>query len=363
MLVVTASVPGGGGAGAAALVELAVLALREVGENASAVPPPPACRAPAAADDPHCRRALRAELERGTLHVAFVTVPAAAASSAHSLHDHSLDELGDVAPPGRRLCVSPAPALSLLDLSNRKIAETYHISPDELSHALNKTSAGSDYLQNTSTLRPDWCTASDVKCASLLTSYEGEASVLMNVIRQHGLYANVHPLGAALSDVATELGPRTLICDWNPERANLSGQVLHTLGPTPCDAFSDADRCPFESRRFIKLVNARALAGSHSALMALLQLRVKSRELYELTQLARFHDPKSAASVFEKRHPLKSLISEIRVAVLLPATTTRETYDGISLAAAGALAEADLEKNWSGIRFKVNMINNINQYN
>lgn len=104
----------------------------------------------------------------------------------------------------------------------------------------------------------------------------------------------------------------------------------------------------------MKLVNARALARSHSALMALLQLRIQSRELYELTQLAKFHDAKTAALMFVHRHPLKALISEIRVAVLLPATTTRETYDGISLAAAGALAEADLEKDWSGIRFKVN---------
>lgn len=354
VLLVTASVPGDGGRDAPALAELAVLALRAVGERARAVPPPPACRPPAAADAPLCRRAVRTELERGTLHVAFLTVPAAVAFSAHSLHDHGLDELGDVAPPGHRLCVSGAPALSLLDLSNSKSAQNYHISSKELTQALNKTSETKDYSQNTSIYQPDWCAASDAMCASLLTSDEGEASVLMNIISQHGLYVNVHVLGAALSDVAAELGARTLICDWNPERANLSGHTLHTLGPTPCDDFSDADRCPFESRRFMKLVNARALARSHSALMALLQLRIQSRELYELTQLAKFHDAKTAALMFVHRHPLKALISEIRVAVLLPATTTRETYDGISLAAAGALAEADLEKDWSGIRFKVN---------
>lgn len=354
-LVVTASAPGAGAAGdAPALAELAVLALQAVGERAHAVPPPPACRPPSAVDAPQCSDAIKADLRRGGLHVALVTVPAAAAPHSHYLHDLGLDELGDVAPSARRRCVSPAPALSLLDLSNENLAHSYFISHEDLANALNKTLMSLEYSKNV--LQPDWCISLEAKCATILTSDIGEASALMDVVRTNKLYARVHPLGSALPTAAAALGSRALVCDWNAQLANRSALALHTLGPPPCDAFSDIERCPFESRRFMKLVNYRALAHSHAALLALLQLRIKSNELYELTQLAKVHDSKTAAVEFLKLHPLKSLISEVRVAVLLPATTPREAYDGTSLAAAAALAEADLEKDWSGIRFKVNNI-------
>ncbi|CAH2101050.1 unnamed protein product [Euphydryas editha] len=137
----------------------------------------------------------------------------------------------------------------------------------------------------------------------------------------------------------------------------LSKELLHcllsSLGPPPCVTYTDANECPFESRHLVKLVNARALSHSRAALLTLLQLRLNTKELHEITQLARETDPKQAAKQFLAAHPATNVIREVRVAVLLPNTTRRETYDASSLAAAAALAEADLESDWSGtIKFK-----------
>ncbi|CAH2104095.1 unnamed protein product [Euphydryas editha] len=357
VLSVTASVPGGGG-GAAALAELAVLRLRAVGERARAEPPPAACAA-AAPDERACRDAVVTALARGALHAAFLAVPAADAPATWRLHEAGLDELGDVAPPVRRLCVAAPPARSLLDLSDSDLARNYYVSSADLAAAQNRTFQTNETLSKDEpdhVLRPAWCVADETKCATLLSSNRGEARLLFNVIRFHHLYASVHPSATALSAVTAALGPRSLICDWDPERIDfgeLPHRLLSSLGPPPCDTYTDANECPFESRRLVKLVNARALSHSRAALLTLLQLRLNTKELHEITQLARDTDPKQAAKQFLAAHPATNVIREVRVAVLLPNTTRRETYDASSLAAAAAVAEADLESDWSGtIKFK-----------
>lgn len=201
----------------------------------------------------------------------------------------------------------------------------------------------------------------ETKCATLLSSNRGEARILFDVILSHHLYASVHPTAAALTTSAAALGPRAVICGWDPERIDLrhlSHHLLSSLGPPSCDTDADDNECPFESRRLVKLVNARALSHSRAALLTLLQLRLSTKELHEISQLARDTDSKRAAERFVSAHPATNVIREVRVAVLLPNTTRRETYDASSLAAAAALAEADLEKDWSGtIRFKVRNMN------
>lgn len=199
----------------------------------------------------------------------------------------------------------------------------------------------------------------ETKCATLLSSNRGEARILFDVILAHHLYASVHPTAAALSTSAAALGPRAVICGWDPERIDLRDLPHHlsSLGPPSCDTDADDNECPFESRRLVKLVNARALSHSRAALLTLLQLRLSTKELHEISQLARDTDSKRAAERFVSAHPATNVIREVRVAVLLPNTTRREAYDASALAAAAALAEADLEKDWSGtIRFKVRSI-------
>ncbi|XP_050362010.1 uncharacterized protein LOC126781198 [Nymphalis io] len=359
VLAVTASVPGESVVDAPALAELAVLRLRAVGEKARAVQPPSACLSPGTTDIRACRNAIVAELARGSLHVAFLTVPAANAPAAWLLHEAGLDELGDVAPPVRRVCIAAPPARSLLDLSDLNLAQNYYVSHSDLAAAPteNLTRNNSSSIDGRhKILIPEWCIRNNTKCATLLSRDSGEARLFFDVIRFHHLYASVHPIATTLTATTRALGTRSLICDWDPERIDLgefSHNLMSSLGPPPCDAYTDTDECPFESRRIVKLVNARALSRSRAALLALLQLRLNTEELHELTQIARNTDPKTAANRFLVAHPAKNVIREVRVAVLLPNTTHRETYDASSLAAAAALAEADLEKNWSGsIRFK-----------
>lgn len=139
-LCVTASVPGGGGG---ALAELAALRLRGVGERARAVAPPAAC---AAADSRACRDAVVTSLARGALHVALLAVPAAAAPASWRLHEAGLDELADVAPPLRRLCLAAPPARSLLDLSDPDLASRYYVPSDDLAALRNRTFPANETL-------------------------------------------------------------------------------------------------------------------------------------------------------------------------------------------------------------------------
>ncbi|XP_072937260.1 uncharacterized protein [Epargyreus clarus] len=353
---VTACLPGGGARVAAALAELAARALSAGGVAARAAPPPAACAPPARADHAACLRAVERELAAGRMLAAVLPVPAAAAPAAWRLRDAGLDELGDLTPPARRACWAAdrpgrRPARSLLDLADTEIAAHYRISSDFLNAAIRNVDVTSHSIRINALPEPEWCQQSNMSCATMLTSEEGEAHLLQGVVREHTLRARVVALGARLPAVARALNGSGLVCDWALEASEFDTQLARPLGPPPCSQ----EDCPFESRRLIKLVKATALARSPASLRALLRLALAEKDLRELAAHVRTSDPIAAARNFLKDHPMHVLPREVRVTVFIPDGTPREVYDGIALTAAAASAEEDLEIRGEphGARFKV----------
>ncbi|XP_069355967.1 uncharacterized protein [Maniola hyperantus] len=324
----------------AALAHLAALALRAEGLRAHVAPPPAACAPPLAPDARACRDAVFAALLGGALHAALLLAPAARAPAAQwALHDAGLDELGDAAPPAARRCYAPhaAATRSLLDLADGAAAARHHVAPERLA-ALGNASAA---------FVPPWCASERAACADVLTGAPGDLRVLAAAVRAHRLRAVVHDVGRALGAAASDVGAPFLACDWEPRAA------ARALGPPPCAGADDADECPFESRRLVKLVNARELARSHRALRVLARLRLDAAQYAELTRLARHWGPAAAAARYVAAHPSRAPAREVRVAVLLPHDTPRQAFDGAALAAAAALAEAELAAPGAPLRFKV----------
>ncbi|XP_039764436.1 uncharacterized protein LOC120636932 [Pararge aegeria] len=313
-----------GAARDAALAHLAVRALRRLGLRAHVAPPPAACAPPAAPDARACRDALFAALLRARLAAALVLAPAARApAAALPLRDAGLQELGDAAPPQARRCY--APARSLLDLADERAAAGLRAAD------ASRPPAGAE---------PPWCARA--ACATVLVDDEAELRVLAGVIRAHRLYATAHRAGPGPPPAPA------VECGWEPRPGE------RALGPPPCEPDAD-DECPFESRRLVKLVNARELARSPPAARALVRLRLSAPQLRELRQLARRWGPEAAAARFADAHPDAAPARELRAAVLLPGAS--DAFDAGALAAAAALAEADAAADAAGDadapRFKV----------
>ncbi|XP_045782233.1 uncharacterized protein LOC123878826 isoform X2 [Maniola jurtina] len=323
-----------------ALAHLVALALRAEGLRAHVAPPPAACAPPHAADARACRDAVFAALLRGALHAALLLAPAARAPAMQwALRDAGLDELGDAAPPAARRCYAPRAAAtrSLLDLADAAAAARHHVAPERLADLGN---ASVSFV-------PPWCVSERAACADVLTGTPGDLHVLAAAVRAHRLCAVVRNAGPALAAAAPSPTAPFLVCDWEPRAA------ARALGPPPCDLADDADECPFESRRLVKLVNARELARSHRALRVLARLRLDAAQYAELMRLTRRWGPAAAAARYVAAHPSRTLAREVRVAVLLPADTRRQAFDGAALAAAAALAEAELVAPGAPLRFKV----------
>ncbi|XP_041972926.1 uncharacterized protein LOC121728746 [Aricia agestis] len=337
---VTAAVPGG-----AALGELAAAVLRATGVRALSVLPPAECMT--RADSRACRRAIIAELAASRLHVALLTVPAAAAPSAPLLRDAGLDELGDSTPPLRRVCYAAPPARSLLDLADENIAAHYSLKAIKKS----TTTKESQLEQALTVQNKGSCNETVEYCATVLARDKSEAELLVSIALSYNLKVNVIPVSDF--NITNSSINSHIFCDWAPEGIRLSSP-FNALGPTPCRGDIEAKECAFESRRIQKLVNTRALAHSPSGLRSLARLYLNGGEFNELEALSLASGPTVAVRHFLQAHPARTVARQLRVAVLLPNATCRETYDAPALAAAAALAERDLEKQWSGVvRFKV----------
>lgn len=175
--------------------------------------------------------------------------------------------------------------------------------------------------------------------ATLLTNDEGEAGELRAVAAENGLRVRVRVLPAPVARLLAALAPRpSLLCGRALDHNALAALGARALGPPPCLTA----RCPFEARRLIKLVNARSLARSPSALRALGRLTLDERELMALEESARVDGPRAAATRALAEHPAwAGGAGEVRVAVMIPATTRRDAWDAAALRAAAELAEED----------------------
>ncbi|XP_038223435.1 uncharacterized protein LOC119840766 [Zerene cesonia] len=349
-LAVTACVAGDGKDAAPALAELAALTLRRAGIKAHAVPPPITCISPSRADSYSCRKSVLAELGQARLHVAMLSVPAASVPEAWLLRGTGFDDLGDVTPPTRRVCVASPPARSLLDLADSNVAQKYHISPNEIavvlgSQTLDNTSSKYKSIEPLTILEPQWCNG-NTTCATLFTSDDGEAKLLHSVVKNNNLRASVVPLGINLHRITPIFGNRSLICDWTE---HFKAPYLQ-LGPPPCGGI-DPDWCSFESRRLVKWINTTALARSPAALRIMTRFRINLFELQELAEKKRQIGTEAAALDFLTAHPTRGNSRQLRVVVFLPVATIREVYDSSALAAAAALADRDLEDIFPGIAF------------
>ncbi|XP_063838807.1 uncharacterized protein LOC135087892, partial [Ostrinia nubilalis] len=262
-----------------------------------------------------------------------LAVRAAAVPAAPRLRDAGLEELGDAAPPWRRAClVTRPPARSLLDFADERVAERYSLTDD--------IQGIDDFCQNC-TFTPEWCIGDNVTCATLLTSDEIERDVLAEVVRSHRLLARVVPLGARLAERVERAGGRgVLVCDRAPELSPLARLQATPLGPPPCLGASD---CPFEPQRLIKIANVRALAKYPSALRTLIRLSFGAEDLADLLSRARRVGPEEAARTYVDAHPSSASLGEVRVAVLLPASTDREAYEAHSYESAAKLVEREIE--------------------
>ncbi|XP_050670476.1 uncharacterized protein LOC126969201 [Leptidea sinapis] len=351
-LAVTACIPGGEDV-APALAELGALIMRTAGVKAHAVPPPAECWSPYRADTEMCRIATIRQLIEAKINVVFLSLPTANLLPTNSLHDFGLDDLGDISVPTRRVCLAAPPARSILDFADSTIATKYHVSMAEIVGSFTNDNKSNDSIllpEKFTSLKPEWCNSTE--CAIIFTSDESEGLLLFEIVLTYKLYSIVVPLGAEVYRIATSFGNRALLCDWAPKYKDLA-KNLFPLGPPPC-IDSDADRCYFESRRLVKLINTRALARSPAAVRALIRLNLKVSEIHELAERKRIKGAQDAALEFLSAHPIRNVHLEVRVAVLIPKTTKKEVYDASALAAAAALAEADLEKESVGIaRFKV----------
>ncbi|XP_075992828.1 uncharacterized protein LOC142987732 [Anticarsia gemmatalis] len=340
---VTAVTPAGAGAAARALVALALAALRARGVAARAEPAPDACAAGAGAA---CRRAvLRALLERRT-HVALLPLPAARPPHVLELRDGGLEELGDAAPPSRLACAASAPApRSLLDFVDEEPASRYDVARDEL-HATVigvQCSNRSDYEY-----APEWCSERG-ECGALLSGHESEARELAAVVRERRLRLRVVARGECLARDVTALRETLpssrglLVCS---RELDAVAPQFEPLGPPPCT--NEVDICPFDPYRLVKVVNARELVYSPTATRILGRMAVTASELRELVS-GRL-DP--AATV--ARHREWTAGGEVRVAVMIPASTAREAFDGAALRAAATLAEQDAPRD--DVDFKVELL-------
>lgn len=143
------------------------------------------------------------------------------------------------------------------------------------------------------------------------------------MVRRHRLYAVVRPLGDRLPDVANALKSPLIICDWAPEFSDLANLTTTTLGPPPCEP--RAYSCPFETRRIVAYVNNKLL--KQSAINALAQYSLNSREMRQLTRTAIATSPENAAAMHWKSHSWK-VHGEVRVIVMVPGLTNRHVYSG-----------------------------------
>ncbi|KAM3957698.1 LOW QUALITY PROTEIN: uncharacterized protein ACR2FA_008271 [Aphomia sociella] len=328
-----------------ALAQYAALRLRAAGVRARVAPPPGAGAGAAAT--------LRA-LAAGALHAALLPLPAAAAPPAPALRDAGLEALGDAAPPARRACLATRPPLrSLLDLADERAAAAYRLLPEHLA-TLSEIFCDSANC-TLAKFTPDRCVGENSTCATILTSDDGEMKVLTDVIIKHELHSHVVALGPRLAAAARAL-PTTalLLCDRAPELTALAHLRATRLGPPPCDG--DA-ACPFEPRRLIKLVNARSLTRSPSALRVLARLYLDTEDLRELGINARSFGPQEAARTYMSTRLQVESPGEVRTAVLLPSNTSRQAYDARALIAAATLAERDIEaESEAGVaRFKTEL--------
>lgn len=122
---------------------------------------------------------------------------------------------------------------------------------------------------------------------------------------------------------------------------------LHTnqpglLGTPPC--INSNDICPFDPFRFVKVVNARNLVYSPTAIRILGRLAITEVELRELVRQKRVAGSKEAQAAVAAtvaRHRKWTVGGEVRVAVMIPASTAREAFNGTELHAAATLAEVD----------------------
>ncbi|VVD05343.1 unnamed protein product, partial [Leptidea sinapis] len=326
-LAVTACIPGGEDV-APALAELGALIMRTAGVKAHAVPPPAECWSPYRADTEMCRIATIRQLIEAKINVVFLSLPTTNLLPTNSLHDFGLDDLGDISVPTRRVCLAAPPARSILDFGDSTIATKYHVSMAEIVGSFTNENKSNDSIllpEKFTSLKPEWCNSTE--CATIFTSDESEGLLLFEIVLTYKLYSIVVPLGAEVYRIATSFGNRALLCDWAPKYKDLA-KNLFPLGPPPC-IDSDADRCYFESRRLVKLINTRALARSPAAVRALIRLKLKVSEIHELAERKRIKGAQDAALEFLSAHPIRNVHLEVRVAVLIPKTTKREveTYD------------------------------------
>lgn len=180
----------------------------------------------------------------------------------------------------------------------------------------------------------------------MLTGYEEEARELEGAVRRHRLRVRVRAIGSCLTRIETSSTTApSLVCARELDPTALG---LTPIGTPPCLATDDS--CPFDPYRLVKLVNARELVYSPTASRILGRLAVTAAELRELVRR-----PASGAAALLERHREWTAGGEVRVAVMIPASTPREAYDAAALRAAAVLAEQDAERDAS-VDFKVELL-------
>ncbi|CAB3230296.1 unnamed protein product [Arctia plantaginis] len=335
----------GAGDTAAALGALAAAALGARGVRSRSVHAPPHCARGAGASAA-CRRAVLRGLVAGQAQVAILPLPAARPPHVLELRDNGLEELGDATPPVRLACAASgdAGARSLLDFVDEALAARYGssspnsgiVSPESICSIANRTVY--EYT-------PEWC-ETGTPCAVLLTGYEEEARELEGAVRRHRLRVRVRAIGSCLTriDSSSATGP-SLVCAREVDPAALR---LTPIGTPPCLATEDV--CPFDPYRLVKVVNARELVYSPTASRILGRLAVTDVELRELVRR-----PATGARELVERHREWTAGGEVRVAVMIPASTQREAFDGAALRAAAVLAEQDAPRD-DAVDFKVELL-------
>lgn len=333
----------------AVLAEVVRAALSRAGVHARVSPPAPVCSRP---DSSACLYATLRDLVRGSVTAALLPV-GAQLPPALQLRDAGLEELGDAASPSRRTCLSSPPARSLLDLADEEIARLYYVAPDVLGeHNYTRvlTSPNSTCKIGTRSNANQSCTQ-ETGFATILSDDPDEAALLTEVVAQWGLRAQVVTSNAH----NTALPPPALRCTTTALRRlrHFTTAGYRPLAPPPCTE----THCPFESRRLVKLVNARQLTRSPSAYRILGRIVFEEQELVELAERSHTVGPEMAAREFvESRPRWASPPAEVRVAVIVPATSPRQVQDARALRAAAELAEKDILETKGTLRFKVELV-------
>ncbi|KAG6457919.1 hypothetical protein O3G_MSEX010563 [Manduca sexta] len=350
------------GAGSGVVAAVVCAALERAGVRARAAPPPAECARP---DSAACVNATLRTLVRGAVHAALVPV-GSRPPPAPLLRDAGLEEVGAAAPPSRRACFATAPpARSLLDFADEQLAALYRLSQHHLITILqqNNIDGNPQYYcvasDNNSTCSAGRSCASDDGTAgagaTILTDDEGEAALLAEVVCRWSLRAHVAVLGAHLLRAALALSATrpVLVCGRALEARDFKPLTVRPLAPPPC---TQTD-CPFESRRLVKLVNARALAHSPSAYRMLGRLELNESDIRELQMRASTVGAEVAAREFVAARPgWAGPPGEVRVAVMVPATTSRDAFEVRALRAAAELAERDLRDHRDRVRFKTELV-------